>query len=202
MDITATTASTGNYVSQFIEQIPEPLPSNLAGQVYDSVKDLTYSGSIRLEEDEVSETIGIGMVFNVTNGAIEWSTMNALVVSITEDVDAGVTEAQFGPPQHLGVADLVELMRVARNRKLTPALFWRTGTSVSQDQALQLGDFTGGQDTAPADDYQDRSVITPMPDPAGPPPPITSGMILQATGPRLVSRQLFFTLNYPMKPDS
>jgi hypothetical protein len=42
--------------------------------------------------------------------------MKGMVQQVTENVDAGTTTIEFGPPHDLGANDLVELLRINRNR--------------------------------------------------------------------------------------
>lgn len=57
--------------------------------------------------------------------------MDAVVQSIDEDVDLGTSRISFGPPQHLGPRDMLELLRVNRFRlRITAAIYSPGGLRV------------------------------------------------------------------------
>ena len=60
--------------------------------------------------------------------------MKAPVVSVEEDFDAGRTMITLGPQEHLGIQDLVELIRAARVRSSwTPLDPLDPGTDKEED---------------------------------------------------------------------
>lgn len=122
----ATTAVTGIYRHNQAVTYPEPIPVNLAADVYVGVSDLHWQGDLVLNEEEVTFLVGIGNVLNLNGGRSAWKAMNALVYQVSVDVDTGQTRVSFGNPEHLGVADLVELLRAARSRTLETLPLVRT----------------------------------------------------------------------------
>lgn len=109
----------------------------LATQLYLAVKDLHWEGNLTLVADEVGEEY-IGKTLNITGGKVEWQTMKALVQQVSEHVDSGRTEITFGPPSHLGIPDLVELLRANRYR-LNYTIPARRVTGQVPNQILSLG---------------------------------------------------------------
>jgi len=113
---TATNAGTQTFRKLNGFNAGEAVPQGVAAMLYAAVGMLYYEGKITSEQAEVSGTVGLGDMLNLTSGAEAWESMNAPVQTITEDVDAGKTEVGFGPPSHLSPQDLVELLRGTRRR--------------------------------------------------------------------------------------
>lgn len=107
--------------------LPEVMPTGLARDCYNSLKDLHYQGRLPVKEQEPSDTYRIGKVLNIVGGKTEWETMAALIQQVQINVDTGETEMVFGPPTHLGVPDMVELLRRARRRIIAPLYERSTG---------------------------------------------------------------------------
>jgi hypothetical protein len=59
--------------------------------------------------------------------------MAAIIQEVWESVDDGALQIRFGPPQHLGPRDIVELLRVTRNRFVYTPKSHRTGETVSAE---------------------------------------------------------------------
>lgn len=118
----------------------EAVPFGIAQAYYNSVNPLQYEGAVGLVENEVSSSVYPGMVLNIDNGQAEWTNMRALIHSVEEDVDNGITRISFGPPNYLGPADLIELHRANRGRKV-PTSWKARGTGLSVDAASALVEF-------------------------------------------------------------
>lgn len=128
----------------------EPVPTGLAAQLYSAVSVLHWKGTITFVEREVTGLVKVGQVLNLSNGRAEWATMNALVQSVTYDLDAGRTEVTIGPAPFLEHGDLIDLLRVNRSRKLETDLTIRTAAAASASNG-GLGQ------------YLPRSSASPMP---------------------------------------
>jgi hypothetical protein len=118
--VLATDAVTGVYRNRTVQSFGED-PTEFAGlaqTIYGDLNTLSWDGSIGLVEDEVGSTISVGNVVNLTGGPAGWASMNALVQSVTEDVDAGSTSVELGVNSHLSAGQLVELLRVNRTRSV------------------------------------------------------------------------------------
>ena len=122
----ATNAVTGVYRHNQAITYPEPVPENLARDVWEGVAVLHWQGDITINQKETTFPVGIGQVLNLTGGRPEWETMRALVYQVSVDIETGQTRASFGNPEHLGVGDLVELLRAARSRRLETLPLVRT----------------------------------------------------------------------------
>jgi hypothetical protein len=151
----ATTAQSGTYSTSGVEDYGDPIPVGVAAYLYNQVKDLKYGGSFSLEEEELRVPPAVGMGNVVSLGVSpfrpEWLTMNALVQQVSEELDTGRTTITFGPPQHLGVADLIELTRINRTRRReTPRDAIQSGQNQGLNQ-LELGKRTPNNVTGAGD---------------------------------------------------
>jgi hypothetical protein len=141
-----TNMPSGDYQTIASIAYGDPQPVGLAKFLYDALSILQYDGGLALTEQETSGLAVVGNVLNVLGGRPEWAAMNAMIQTVSEDVDAGITRIQFGPPAHLGPADLAELLRINRLR-----LRW-TNTTVQNDGTLSgSSDVQLGKQTANAD---------------------------------------------------
>jgi hypothetical protein len=115
----------------------EAIPTGIAEAYYNSVNPLQYEGDIVFIATEIPGTIGFQNVLNLSNGQAAWATMKALIQSISENVDEGTTTISFGPADHLGPADLIELLRCNRGRKISGS--WQArNTGLAQDASSTL----------------------------------------------------------------
>jgi hypothetical protein len=114
--LTATNASTGTYERLTSEQASETPPPGLAENIYNATSVLHYEGSIELTEQECSGLVKLGSVLNLTGSLVAWSTMNAQVISIAENIDQGKTSVRFGPSVTLGQTEWIDLFRAMRGR--------------------------------------------------------------------------------------
>lgn len=112
--IKATNASSTTYEQLTDVSASEPIPTGLAQAIYNELSVLHYEGFIETTEQECSGWIGIGNNFNTKDGRAEWQTMNAMVVSIKENIDKGITRVGMGPQRVLNLQDYTELLRAMR----------------------------------------------------------------------------------------
>jgi hypothetical protein len=77
---------------------------------------LPYAGRAVVVEAECAQTVRPGHLLNITGGASEWATMAAQVQEVTEEIDTGRTVITFGPPAHIRLDDLIEILKIARNQ--------------------------------------------------------------------------------------
>ncbi|HZV36157.1 MAG TPA: hypothetical protein VFB72_16390, partial [Verrucomicrobiae bacterium] len=140
----STNATSGTYTSQHVAAYPEPVPVGLAKFIFDAISVLQFQGSIVLQEQDVSGSLFIGQLFNLTGGALaEWSTMAAMIQGVTENIDKGTTNIQFGPPRQLNAGELVDLLRVNRLRLIRSSYSMRAdGTPGDSSANVDLGQNT------------------------------------------------------------
>lgn len=147
--VTATDAVTTKYKRLESFVAGEPRPVGLAAALLASCSALQYEGHIVLDQDECASGLQPGTVLNLTGGRPEWASMRALVQQVAEDIDAGRTSVVFGPAAHLGVADLVTLLRALRTRKSCTGWALRTdGKSEAGQNVVALGGAGARQEAA------------------------------------------------------
>jgi hypothetical protein len=92
------------------------LPTGLAANYRAGLSVLQYAGQCVIEEEECSQAVHPGHLINITGGLSAWATMAAQVQEVVEELDSGRTAITFGPPAHIQLSDLVEILRIARNQ--------------------------------------------------------------------------------------
>lgn len=144
-------SSAATYARTVSSIAAEPVPTGLAQAVYESLSTLHYEGVLTTLATEVGADDSTGprpgKVLNLSFGLAAWSTMNALIQTVVEDVDSGRVELRVGPPQHLGPQDMVELLRVNRGRTLTWMTSQRTAAQ-ARSQGLNKGSTSNGDHNA------------------------------------------------------
>jgi len=148
----ATDLDSGTYSRTAGVETGEAVPSGVAQKIYDAANALHYDGSFIIEEEEVSGNVFPGRTINLTDSDQEaWATMNAPVQEVIEEVDSGRTTIGFGPPEHLGPVDLIELMRGNRGRRTSTLWKARTtgnsadaGSSVAADGYSPASNISNG----------------------------------------------------------
>lgn len=151
-DLVTTDGVTGDYSAVAGFESADPQPIGLAQALFTILQTLHYEGEIELTETEVGEAgaVGLGNTVNLTNGMAEFAAMRALVQSVREDIDKGITILSLGVPTHLGISDLTELLRVNRTRiRYTSSATQSTGGAGSSD--LRLGKQTANSSRGASD---------------------------------------------------
>ena len=165
VNLVATDAATGPYQNVTTSDTGDPLPANMAQFLYDALSVLHYDGTFTLVEEEITGQVGIGNVVNLAGGRAAWTTMNALVQGVVEDVDTGTTQVRIGPPTHLGHDDLMELLRVGRRFRWTPLASQETGELGDSGQ-IKLGKPTANRNTSPGERQLQYQVVQTAATPA------------------------------------
>lgn len=116
--LTMTDAETGVYSFLQSRQAAEDVPRGLAAQVYAAVSHLYYEGRVSYAGDSPPYLDkSIGSRFNLSGGpGNAWASMDSAIQAIEYAVGAGTTTFSFGPPEHLGPQDLVQLALANRKR--------------------------------------------------------------------------------------
>ena len=150
-EITLTNLPTGTYTTVQSIEAGETPPVGLAQTVFEAVGTLHYEGTVTLDAEEVVTEPRLGQVLNLTGGRSEWSTMRGLVQQVDEDWERGSVTITFGPATHLGPADLLELLRVTRQRVMLTNPATQADPNAVQPGQVQLGEHTplNGSSTNP-----------------------------------------------------
>lgn len=146
VNVRATDAVTKLYKGVNFWKPADEAPTGIAQGVYENLSNPHFQGSWAIIERDVGGTRYHGKKLNITGGRAEWATMNAVIQSVSWDVASGATTISFGPPDHLGPQDLIELQRMMRTN---PVTWWsvdeRTSNRYSAEaNAGTRGDVVGG----------------------------------------------------------
>ncbi len=95
----------------------EPVPPDLAANLYASWNRLHYDGQVSYSEQEPSVDARPGMVLLVSGGLTEWSTMSAIIQDAVIDIANGSTTLTVGTCGRLEADNLMAVYRAARGRR-------------------------------------------------------------------------------------
>lgn len=139
IQIDTTDAESGNYSTIANKTAPEDLPFGLAEMMFNAWNAAEYQGSFTLIEEEITGPAGVGNVLNFSDGRPEWATMNALIQSVSYDVDQGRTTLNVGPTPFLSASDLIEKMRAGRQRGFYNNPLARTSSAAGTNEVMTGG---------------------------------------------------------------
>lgn len=142
VQINTTNVPDGNYEEVASAVAGESAPEGLAQSVFDSLSTVPFEGSIVLTEEEAEGDISLFHMLNISGGTGRFAAMNALVQAVSIVIDSGQTTVQLGPPVHLGIADIIEMLRFNRTRRVY------TNSAVQQSAQLAGTEITLEGDTA------------------------------------------------------
>lgn len=151
VELTSTNAPAGETIYSTLSTFEDgdPIPTGLAEYLYGSLNPLQYDALIAQHKAECDGEVTLGKVINLTGADSDWASMNALVQRVTCDLDRGVTEITCGPPGHLSLDQILEILRVGRIRRR-----W-TNPSTQDDgiisaRNVELGRATANNNAVPA----------------------------------------------------
>jgi hypothetical protein len=149
--LTATNAPAGvsNYSTKTAFAEGEQPPIGLAQYLYERLSVLGYSGRHRRIQSECDRSVQLGDLLNVSGGAPEWATMEAIVQSIDENIDDGETTIQFGVAPGLSLGRILELLRNARTRRRWTALEQQTAGTIAGANSIEFGRTTADSNSIP-----------------------------------------------------
>jgi hypothetical protein len=98
----------------------EAPPIGLALEYFAALQTLPWEGFVNLHARDCDSGVRPGKVLNLAGGRAAWATMNAVVQSVTEELQNGVTAIEFGPPEHLGPQDFVSMLMFNRKAARPP----------------------------------------------------------------------------------
>lgn len=138
VSLTLTDVVSGTYSSTAVEEEAEAAPAGLAQGIYESRATLQHEGQIVLVDEEVPETALMGSKVTISGGNAAWTEM--LVQEVEEYPHEGRVVIQVGPARQIGIADLIELLRVNRYRLVTGSRVQRMTGHPAGSGEVQLGD--------------------------------------------------------------
>lgn len=128
----------------------EDVPVGLAEGVFNARKDLQYSGSAIVKSSEcggLSSIKGPGLRLNFSSLS-GFESINAMVQRCTMTLESGETTYEFGPPEHLGPQDLIELTNMNRNRiNWSAPESFATGTAGGNQNQVNLPKHTNKENS-------------------------------------------------------
>lgn len=144
--VTLTNLTSGTYKTVESSSAAEEVPVGIAQQLWEAVGTLHYEGSMSLVSEEPSGPT-VGQRLHITGGRPEWATAGALIQAVEDDIETGTRTVTFGPPTHLGPADLIELLRFNRNRRPAVGYGARITGQASGGGDTPLGEVTANHDS-------------------------------------------------------
>jgi hypothetical protein len=121
----------------------ETAPVGLARALYESLSLLQYDGSVILTEAESLTRPLLGRTLNLAGGLAAWASMAALIQAVDINIGTGVSTVRFGTPGHLSAGDMIDLLRVGRQRvSYGPAI--RTGGGAETPDEVGYKGASGG----------------------------------------------------------
>jgi hypothetical protein len=135
--VQATNAVSGTFSTIQSFQSGEVMPSGLAQTIYDAHAVLQHDGEVEIVGEELKTGCGVGNKLTLIGGSLTLS--NLLVQESTEQPHFGRLQLRLGPAKQLGVADLIELLRVNRFRVVYNLPSSRTSGSPSGGGQVGLG---------------------------------------------------------------
>lgn len=142
----AVSVPTGTYSGLQSQVSGDPIPTGLAQSLYEGLSTLQHDGTIRIKRGELSTASLIGKRLTISGGNPEWAGMT--IQGVDEEVDSAELSVSVGVPRHLSAGDLVELLRVTRQRQRYIA-----------PKTVQTGQASGGATAAiPQQTHGDNSV--------------------------------------------
>jgi hypothetical protein len=147
-----TNAVSGTYTSTEFTQ-GESVPVGLAQAIYDGFAQLQYEGKPTLLAKDVPDlAMGTTLTIETPNETFA----NILVQGISGDLATGTISPLLGPPGHIGLSDMIELLRVNRRRLVISLPSRRsTGKPQSSGSTVSLGEKTPKDNTT--GDVMERS---------------------------------------------
>ncbi len=161
VNVVGTNATTGTFRQVTSASSGEFAPIGLAQVLYDALGVVEYEGTVTIVGDEIpvgTAALSIGQRVSVRGLRQEWETMGSIIQDVVESIDDGSVSVRFGPPQHLGARDLVELLRVNRYRFVYTAPSARSGTASSAG-GIGLGRTTPKENSGSGSGQRERLLL-------------------------------------------
>jgi hypothetical protein len=120
-----------------LDAVADPMPVNLARDLYEALNALSAEGEFTLTEDEIGDTFAVWKRVNFfTPAQPGWATLDGMPQTISEMAVKGETHVEFGAPEILGAKDLVALLQVHRGQTVVNSLNMRKTGAVGSGGAV------------------------------------------------------------------
>lgn len=152
VEILTTNAPAGesSYQAVATEEEGDPMPVGLAREIYDALNPLQYDALFAIEQEECTFFAGVGKAINLLGSRAEYASMRAMVQQATYDLDTGLTTLKCGPPEHLTLSQLRDLMmRFRTRRRYTNAAAQSSGEVGGSGGDLELGKASANTNAVP-----------------------------------------------------
>jgi hypothetical protein len=131
--VMATNAQNREYAKIASYEEGEPIPVGVAEAIFNALNRLEWRGEVVRVQAECTGWARVGMVLNISGGRGEWANMDAIIQSVEEDLDAGLTRVTIGPAEQLAPQDFIELLRMNRRPE------GNTGAGGANDEIRRTG---------------------------------------------------------------
>lgn len=116
VNFTATDCTNREYSHLQDYTAGDPVPSGIAAELFAALGVTHHEGTISRVAAECDGAVREGQKLTITGGATEWTTMNALVQTVDEQLSSGTTTITVGVGEHIAPPDMIELIRRERKR--------------------------------------------------------------------------------------
>lgn len=117
--VNATNGQNKEYPHTVSADYGEDPPEGIAAAVFAQYSRTRHSGTVTFLEDEITEIVKPGDGLSFSNGRTEWADMKEVVQSVTYSFTEGTTSVEFGPPEMLGVEDMIGRLRAHKRLPMT-----------------------------------------------------------------------------------
>ncbi len=142
----------GEYTRLKSRSEGEPVPVGLARAIYDSLVTPFYEGGLLLTDAEVQGDVTLHHTINISGGTERFSAINAIVQSVSFDIETGQTRVQLGVPNELGIDQRMAIFRCIRTRRTyTAPDVQASGDIGGAENSLQGDQWSPVEDATAAD---------------------------------------------------
>lgn len=142
-EMTLVNVPSGHFTTRTTLGVADPVPVNLARDLYEALNALSAEGDFTIIEEEVGDTFAVWKRVNfITPDQPGWATLDAMPQTIEETALQGETRVDFGAPEILGAKDLVALLQVHRGQTVLNSLSMRKTGDMGSGGAVSGATFT------------------------------------------------------------
>lgn len=143
-----TNLATGTYSARKSSEAGEVAVAGLSAALLASLSVVHHDGQVSLTEEECGTDIGLRNTLNISGGTGRYAAMNACVQEVTYDLTNGTRTLTLGWPKHLGLDDIVEIMRFNRVRRVWNNPNLQGSGEFSDESDIEIPDGPAMEDAA------------------------------------------------------